>query len=144
MEFGSKCDNLHRWIWIWKCRLQNGIGLDINVLIVNYFVSWEILGLESSWLHHKYMPCIYSSKIFWLRNINVNMHERRCIYLAGSRPQHYIFLNSIKPREGNPKGTRRNNNVIMTSLRRRDVVLTSQWRCFASCVWNLCMSGLWW
>ena len=54
----------------------------------------------------------------------------------------YIFLNSLKPREGNPKGTRRNNNVIMTSMRRRDVVLTSQWRCFASCVgtfvWVVC------
>ena len=50
----------------------------------------------------------------------------------------YIFLNSIKPREGNPKGTRRNNNVIMTSMRRRDVVLTSQWRFRVVCL-NLCI-----
>ena len=84
----------------------------------------------------------YKLKVHATTCIGLAIHH---IYLAGSRAQHwcYIFLNSITPREGNPAGTRRNDNVIMTSMRRRDVVLTSQWRCFWVVCWNRCMSGVW-
>ena len=57
---------------------------------------------------------------------------------------YYYFFFIFPPHGGDiPMGTWRNNNVIMTSKRRRDVVLTSEWRYYCvACPLGLraCMS----